>query len=152
MAKAKRPAPAAKKPSKPGLKKNEPKKRPLSAKNSASTDRKAGAKDMFKSEASAKPAARESSWLDAESHQPVIERYARRLGPFVEAMADGKIDEAELAAQEKRLIKLMKEVEPALPAELHGKVTQLLCELTAYDLMHILHSMEQARPKTVFQG
>lgn len=150
MAKAKRPAPPAKTPSKPGLKKNESKKTPLPAKNSASTDRKAGTKSTSQGEA--KPAARASTWLDAESHQPVIERYARRLGPFVEAMADGKIDEAELAAQEKRLIKLMKEVEPALPAELHGKVTQLLCELTAYDLMHILHSMEQARPKSVFQG
>ncbi|HEX5443772.1 MAG TPA: hypothetical protein VFW87_08085 [Pirellulales bacterium] len=93
-----------------------------------------------------------SSWLDADSHQPVIDRYARRLGPFVEAMADGKIDEAEVSAQEKRLVKLMKEIEPALPPALHPKVTQLLCELTAYDLMRILHSMEQARPKTVFQG
>lgn len=93
-----------------------------------------------------------SSWLDADSHQPVIDRYARRLAPFVEAMADGKIDEAEVAAQEKRLVKLMKEVEPALPPALHAKVTQLLCELTAYDLMRVLHSMEQARPKTVFQG
>lgn len=152
MAKAKRPASPVKKPNKPGLKKNDPKKRPLPAKNSASNERKPGAKSAAKSGANAKPAARASTWLDAESHQPVIERYARRLGPFVDAMADGKIDEAEVAAQEKRLVKLMKEVEPALPPELHGKVTQLLCELTAYDLMHILHSMEQARPKTIFQG
>ena len=93
-----------------------------------------------------------ASWLDAESHQPVIERYARRLGPFVEAMADGKIDEGELRAQEKRLVKLMTEVEPTLSADLHAKVTQLLYELTAYNLMHILHQMEQARPKSTFQG
>lgn len=93
-----------------------------------------------------------ASWLDAESHQPVIERYARRLGPFVEAMADGQIDESEVQAQEKRLVKLMKEVEPTLPADLHAKVTQLLYELTAYNLMHILHQMEQARPKATFQG
>jgi hypothetical protein len=93
-----------------------------------------------------------TSWLDAESHQPVIEKYARRLGPFVEAMADGKIDESEVQAQEKRLVKLMKEVEPTLSADLHAKVTQLLYELTAYNLMHILHQMEQARPKATFQG
>jgi len=49
-------------------------------------------------------------------------------------------------------VKLMKEVEPVLPPELHAKVTQLLYELTAYDLMQILHAMEQARPKAVFQG
>jgi hypothetical protein len=93
-----------------------------------------------------------SSWLDAESHAPVIERYARRLGPFVEAMADGKIDEGEVQAQEKRLVKLMKEVEPTLSPVLHEKVTQLLYELTAYNLMHVLHSIEQARPKSTFQG
>jgi hypothetical protein len=108
--------------------------------------------------AKTKPAAKKattaakSTWLDAESHQPAIEKFARRLKPFVEAMADGKIDEAELKAQEGRLVKLMKEVEPALPSELHAKVTQLLYELTAYDMMQILHQMEQARPKTVFQG
>jgi hypothetical protein len=107
--------------------------------------------------AKAKPAAKTNSrpkmsWLDAESHQPVIERYARRLGPFVEAMADGKIDESEVQAQEKRLVKLMKEVEPTLSPALHERVTQLLYELTAYNLMHILHSMEQARPKSTFQG
>lgn len=108
--------------------------------------------------AKSKPAAKttnsrsRASWLDAESHQPVIERYARRLGPFVEAMADGKIDQSEVQAQEKRLVKLMKEVEPTLSPALHERVTQLLYELTAYNLMHILHSMEQARPKTAFQG
>jgi hypothetical protein len=108
--------------------------------------------------AKSKPAAKaanhrpKASWLDAESHQPVIERYARRLGPFVEAMADGQIDEREVQAQEKRLVKLMKDVEPTLSPALHEKVTQLLYELTAYNLMHILHEMEQARPKSTFQG
>lgn len=120
------------------------KKRPAAAKKKSAAAGKPGKTGNGR--------ASRSSWLDAESHQPVIDRYARRLAPFVEAMADGKIDEAEVAAQEKRLVKLMKEVEPALPPALHPKVTQLLCELTAYDLMRILHSMEQARPKTVFQG
>ena len=123
--------------------------KPISKKPQAPTKKKA---------ANSKPVAKASngraraSWLDAESHQPVIERYARRLGPFVEAMADGKIDDGEVRAQEKRLVKLMKEVEPTLSPALHEKVTQLLYELTAYNLMHILHSMEQARPKTTFQG
>lgn len=120
------------------------KNQPAAAKNKAAAGRKPAKTGNSRSS--------RSSWLDADSHQPVIDRYARRLAPFVEAMADGKIDEAEVAAQEKRLVKLMKEVEPALPPDLHAKVTQLLCELTAYDLMRILHSMEQARPKTVFQG
>ncbi|HEX7376565.1 MAG TPA: hypothetical protein VF278_05605 [Pirellulales bacterium] len=94
----------------------------------------------------------QASWLDADSHQPMIEHYARRLGPFVEAMADGAIDRAELKSQELRLVTLMREVEPTLPADLHEKITQLLCELTAYNLMHILHEVQEARPKTTFQG
>ncbi len=122
------------------------KNKPASAKN------KAAAQKPFAVTPKPAAAAAKLTWLDAASHQPTIERYARRLTPFVEAMADGKIDDAELKAQEGRLVKLMKEVEPALPPALHAKVTQLLYELTAYDVMQILHAMEQARPRAVFQG
>ena len=87
------------------------KKRPTATKNKAAAGRKSGKTGNGRSSP--------SSWLDAESHHPVIDRYARRLAPFVEAMADGKIDEAEVTAQEKRLVKLMKEVEPELPGPLH---------------------------------
>ena len=96
--------------------------------------------------------ATKTSWLDDEGHRPAIEKHARRLAPFVEALADGKVDEGEVKAQERRLVKLMKEIEPELSPAMHAKVTQLLCELTAYDLMQILHTMEQARPKTTFRG
>jgi hypothetical protein len=123
--------------------------KPISKKPQAPAKKKAAKSKPVAQPSNGRPRA---SWLDAESHQPVIERYARRLGPFVEAMADGKIDDGEVRAQEKRLVKLMKEVEPTLSPALHEKVTQLLYELTAYNLMHILHSMEQARPKTTFQG
>ena len=101
--------------------------------------------------AGGRPAMR-SSWLDETSNAPLIEKQARRLNSFLEAMADGKIDGHEIAAQEARLVKLMKEVEPTLDAATHAKVTQLLCELTAYDVMQWTHSLELARPKTVFQG
>lgn len=67
-------------------------------------------------------------------------------------MADGRIEVSELEAQQARLIKLMKEIEPQLNDELHAKVTQLLVELTAYDLMKVFNSIEAARPKTVFRG
>ena len=43
-------------------------------------------------------------------------------------------------------------VEPLLDEKLHAKVTQLLCELTAYDIMQAVHTMQQARPKTAFRG
>ncbi|MBP7933362.1 MAG: hypothetical protein KA354_01825 [Phycisphaerae bacterium] len=104
--------------------------------------------------AKAAPAKRGSrlSWLDGASHRPLIDRYARQLRSFLEAVADGVIEERELAAQEERLVKLMKEVEPRLNDALHAKVTELLCELTAYDIMQMMHAMCENRPKSVFQG
>ncbi len=105
---------------------------------------------------SKKPAAKSSAkrikWLDDKSGAPLIDGYARQLTSFMEAMADGEVDDSEVKAQESRLVKIMKEVEPKLDDALHGKVTQLLCELSAYDLMQILNSMQKARPKTAFRG
>ena len=54
----------------------------------------------------------------------MIAEQAQRLESFLAAMADGVIDESELQAQEARLVKLMKEVEPLLDDELHAKVTR----------------------------
>jgi len=92
------------------------------------------------------------NWLDEQTQAPLIDQHARKLGTFLEAMADGHIDEQELKAQEARVYTLMKEIEPQLDDVLHAKVTDLLCELTAYDLMQMLQQMQQARPKTKFRG
>lgn len=100
---------------------------------------------------SAAPAGRQN-WFDKASHEPLIENYARHLDSFIRTMADGVVDEGEIRSQEKRLISLMKEVEPLLDDDLHAKVTQLLCELTAYDIMQMIHSFQEARPKTQFRG
>lgn len=97
-------------------------------------------------------AVRRSLWLDDEARTPIIDRYARQLGTFLEAMADGVVDAAELKRQETRLVKLMKEVEPQLDDALHAKVTRLLCELTAYDIMQITHALYETRPKSTFHG
>ncbi len=112
---------------------------------------KTNAKPAAKKAASA-PGKKRISWLDERSQTPLIEQYARQLRSFMGALADGVVDQAEVAAQEKRLVKLMKEIEPKLSDELHEKVTQLLCELTAYDLMQVLHSMHANRPKVAFRG
>jgi hypothetical protein len=95
---------------------------------------------------------RRTSWFDEKSQAPLIEHYARQLDSFVQAMADGKVEASELRDQEARLVALMKEVEPQLNDALHEKVTRLLCELTAYDLMQTFHAMQEARPKTAFRG
>jgi hypothetical protein len=96
--------------------------------------------------------AKRISWFDDKSEMPLIEQRARQLDSFVQTMADGKVDATEIKAQEGRLVALMKEIEPKLDDALHDKVGQLLCELTAYDLMQILYTVQQARPKTKFRG
>src|SRR6185503_3671778 len=95
---------------------------------------------------------RRQSWLDDTSQTPMIDSYVQKLDAFVSAMADGHIDTAELQAQEKRLVALMKEVEPALNDSQHGQVTKLLCELTAYNIMQTLNSLQSSRPKSKFKG
>ena len=91
-------------------------------------------------------------WLDESSDAPLIHDYAHRLSGFIEAMADGKIETQELKDQEARLVALMKKVEPELNDKLHEDVTHLLCELTAYNIMHTLHELLAARSKTKFRG
>lgn len=110
--------------------------------------KKTPAKDASKSAA---PTGRQK-WFDEASHEPLIDDYARHLESFIQTMADGVVDDSEIQAQEERLISLMKEVEPLLDDETHGKVTQLLCELTAYDIMQMIHTFQEARPKTQFRG
>lgn len=92
------------------------------------------------------------SWLDDKTQTPLIDDYAKELSTFIDAMADGRIDDAELSDQEQRLVALMKEVEPQLDDAQHEKVTQLLCEMTAYSVMQLLSEVQKARPQTVFQG
>ena len=91
-------------------------------------------------------------WFDDSSDTPLIAEYARKLDSFLDAISDQVVETHELEEQEKRLVALMKEVEPLLSPEAHEKVTRLLCEVTAYDLMHALHMAGRARPKTKFRG
>jgi hypothetical protein len=92
------------------------------------------------------------SWLDAEARTPIIDLYAQQLDSFISAIADGKVDENELQKQEAQLVQLMQEIEPQLDDAMHEKITRLLCELTAYDIMQVLHTMQQAQPHATFQG
>ncbi len=92
------------------------------------------------------------SWLDADAQSTLIDDYARELGSFVEAMADGVVDAKEVTNQEQRVIKLMKDIEPQLDDAMHEQITKLLCEISAYSAMQILHELFEARPKTKFQG
>jgi hypothetical protein len=99
-----------------------------------------------------RPSQGRTHWLDETTEAPLIHDYTNRLSGFLEAMADGHIDDSELKAQETRLVALMKKVEPELGDALHEDVTHLLCELTAYNIMHTLHELMAARPTTKFRG
>lgn len=92
------------------------------------------------------------SWLDDKAQTTLIDEYTQKLGSFMAALADGRVDDSELTAQEQRLVALMKEVEPSLNDALHDKMTRLLCELTAFNVMQTLHSLQSGRPQTKFQG
>lgn len=91
-------------------------------------------------------------WLDDDGDTPLVHEYAEKLGGFMEAMADGKIEKHELEQQEQRVVALMKKIEPELAPGLHEDVSRLLCELTAYNIMHTLHGLLEAAPKTKFRG
>ena len=91
-------------------------------------------------------------WFDATSDSPLLAEYARKLDSFLDVVADGRVDAKELEEQEKRLVNLMKQVEPLLSPEAHEKVTELLCEVTAYDLMNTFHMAGKARPRVKFRG
>lgn len=93
-----------------------------------------------------------SNWIDEDAQTPIIERYARQMDSFVETFADGTVDESEMRAQEERLVTLMKEIEPQLEGDLHEKVTELLCELTSYDIMRFFFTIQKSKPKTTFRG
>ncbi len=104
---------------------------------------------MAKKSAGKEPSPRRTEWLDDKTDTPLIDDYARSLGSFLDALADGRVDSKELKAQEKRLVALMKEVEPKLDDDQHELVTQLLCEVTAYSIMQVLHELHAARSKTM---
>ncbi len=96
--------------------------------------------------------AKRTAWFDESTSTPTISEQSQRLDSFLAAVADGVIDDSEIQAQEARLVAIMKEVEPLLDDQLHEKVTNLLLEITAYDLMQMMNAMQKARPKTTFQG
>jgi hypothetical protein len=82
----------------------------------------------------------------------LIDGYARQTESFLKAVADGVIDQREIKEQEKTLVSLMKQVEPLLNDELHAIVTRLLCELTLYDIMHVMAAIQDTRSATKFRG
>jgi hypothetical protein len=93
-----------------------------------------------------------TSWFDEKAEHPSIQERVSQLQTFTDALADGMVTKQELAGQEQRLLAAMKNVEPNLNDELHGKVTDVLVELTAYNIMRLLHELQIERMRMATQA
>ena len=91
-----------------------------------------------------------TSWFDERAEHPVIQEQINKLESFTKAMADGVVEKRELEAQEQRLTAAMKRLEPELSDEQHAKVTTALVELTAYNVMRLLHELHAERARMAF--
>ena len=72
--------------------------------------------------------------------------------PFTNAMADGVVSSQELKAQEDRLTAALKTLEGQLSDEAHAQVTTVLVELSAYNVMRVLHELQSQHARMVFDG
>jgi hypothetical protein len=93
-----------------------------------------------------------ASWFDDKAEHPVIQERVSKLESFTSALADGVVSGQELAGQEQRLVAAMKAVEAGLNDELHAKVTNVLVELTAYNVMRLLRELHAERARIAFTG
>ena len=89
-------------------------------------------------------------WLDEKTNVPVIDEQVQKLATFVDAMADGIIEKAELEKQQSSVVQAMKAAQSDLNDAQHEKVTRLLVELSAYNIMRLLHELQQTRLQRAF--
>jgi predicted transcriptional regulator len=90
------------------------------------------------------------SWFDDKAEHPLIEEQVKKLESFTKALEDGVVSKQELTGQEQRLIAAMKKVESELSDDLHAKVTTLLVELSAYNVMRLLNELQTERARMAF--
>ena len=91
-----------------------------------------------------------ASWFDDKAQHPAIQERLSKLDSFTSAMADGVVTRQELAGQEHRLVAAMKKVEGQLDDATHAQVTEMLVELTAYNIMRLLHELQTERARLAF--
>jgi len=91
-----------------------------------------------------------TSWSDDKTNLPLIDEMVQKLESFTRAMADGVVEKKELEEQQKRLTAAMKAVEGDLSDDLHAKVTRVLVEMTAYNIMQTLHEIQAERVRRAF--
>jgi tape measure domain-containing protein len=89
------------------------------------------------------------NWLDEETELPALDEHVQQLEHFTQSLADGEVDADELAKQNQAVVAAMKAVQDELGDEQHAKVTKLLVELTALNIMQTLHELAAGRARTV---
>jgi hypothetical protein len=89
------------------------------------------------------------NWLDDDTDLPALEGHVQQLEHFTNALADGIVDADELAKQNEAVVAAMKAVQDELSDEQHAKVTALLVELTALNIMTTLHELAAERVRRV---
>ena len=92
-----------------------------------------------------------TSWFD-DSDLPIIDEQVQKLESFTQAMADGVVEKRELEQQQNSLITAVKAVESGLDDAQHAKVTRLLVELSAYNVMRLLHELQTLRVQKTLGG
>jgi len=91
-----------------------------------------------------------NSWFDDKAEHPVFQERVEKLESFTSALADGQVTKQELAEQEGRLVAAMKAFEPKLSDEQHAAATTVFVELTAYNIMRLLHELQAERTRMAF--
>ena len=89
-------------------------------------------------------------WFDDKAELPLIQEQLKKLDSFTSALADGIVSKQELSGQEQRLVAAMKKVEGELSDDAHAKVTTLLVELSAYNVMRLLHELQTEHARMAF--
>ena len=92
-----------------------------------------------------------TSWFDEKAEYPIIQEEVTKLKSFTDAMADGVVEKLELTSQEQRLVAAMQRLEGELNDELHDKVTTVLIELSAYNIMRLLHELHAQHARMAFE-
>ena len=91
-----------------------------------------------------------ASWFDDKAEHPAIQERVSKLESFTSAMTDGVVTAQELTGQEQRLMAAMKTVDGQLDDATHAQVTTILVELTAYNVMRLLHELQAERARLAF--
>ncbi len=85
------------------------------------------------------------NWLDDQTNVPALDEHVQQLEHFTNSLADGIVDAEELAKQSEAVVAAIKAVQDELSDDQHAKVTQLLVELTAFNIMQTLHELTAGR-------